>query len=266
MTANATSQTILQGRPRLVRRLCTGVSAALLLCAPPGAMAAQPQFVIWAWERPEDLRFAHGAEVAVQTGFINLVGDQVVARGRYFPLNVDPASVTTAVVHIQVDHRQPLHWSPTLRATLARKVLELARPSRYRRVQIDFEVRASERQVLLSLLKDIRAALPTGTALSMTALASWCESEGWLDLAPVDEIVPMLFRMGPGGRALKTRLAKGGDFGDPRCRSAYALSVDAPLARAPAGRRVYLFSPKSWTAADFAGVKGRVMQWRDISH
>lgn len=232
-----------------------------LILAPLGAEAAEAHLVLWAWERPEDLRFAPGTEIAVQTGFIDLVGNRIVARGRRFPLLADPKNVKTAVVHIQIEHRQPLQWSPALRAQLAHKVLELARPAQFHRVQIDFEVRASERQILLDVLHDVRAGLPRDTVLSMTALAAWCDTENWLAGAPVDEIAPMLFRMGEGGRALKAKLAAGGDFALPACRKAYALSADAPLARAPTGRRVYLFNPRRWIARDFETLKGRVALW-----
>ena len=200
-------------------------------------------------------------EIAAQTGFVALAGDRVVARGRRFPLLVGAARVTTAVVHVQIDHREPLRWTPESRAHAVAAVLDYARAVPAARVQIDFEVRRSERNVLLDLLRDVRAALPAGTRLAITALASWCDTEDWLGAAPVDEVAPMLFRMGPAGAPLKARLAGGGDFGDPRCRKALAVSTDAPIERGPTGRRVYLFSPKSWTAMDFERVKKRVEAW-----
>lgn len=147
-------------------------------------------------------------------------------------------------------------------AQVAQAALRLARRPGVRRLQMDFEVRASERPILLAVLRGVRAGLPEGIELSMTALASWCDTETWLDEAPVDEIVPMLFRMGPGGERLKARLAAGGDFANPRCRRALAVSADTPLARAPAGRRVYLFNPRSWTAASFERVRREVAAWR----
>jgi hypothetical protein len=240
------------------------VALLLALCAalaPVFARAAD--LVLWAWERPEDLRFAgQAAEVAVQTGFIVLSGDQVIVRGRRFPLRAAPGQVTTALVHVQIDHRRPLALEAAGEAAAARAVLAYARAPWVRRVQVDFEVRQSERPILLRLLRDVRSGLPAGVTLSMTALASWCETETWLSQAPVDEIAPMLFRMGPGGAALKAKLAAGGDFAEPRCRQALAISTDAPLPRAPAGRRVYLFDPRSWTAADFAKVRRNVETWR----
>jgi hypothetical protein len=234
--------------------------AAIALCLLSGATSrrAAPQLVIWAWERPEDLRFANrDAEVAVQMGFIALSGERIEIRGRGHPLLAAPGQVATAVVHIEIDHRRPLVWTPAAEAEVAHAVVDLARVSGARRLQVDFEVRASERPILLGLLRAIRAELPPGIVLSMTALASWCETEDWLGEAPVDEVVPMLFRMGRGD-ALKAKLAAGGDFANPRCRQALAISTDAPLGRIPNRRRVYLFNPRSWTAGDFAAVRRRV--------
>ncbi|HEU0098433.1 MAG TPA: hypothetical protein VFQ67_06610 [Allosphingosinicella sp.] len=245
-----------------------GVRARLLLlpllvlgsCRP--APAPRSTLILWAWERPEDLRFAGAAaEVAVQTGFVELAGDSIQARGRRFPLK-SAAPPSTALVHVQIDHGRPLAWTAPMRARASAAVLHYAAAVPARRVQVDFEVRASERQVLLDLLEDVRRGLPRGTLLSMTALASWCDIEGWLGGAPVDEIVPMLFRMTEGGDALRKRLAAGGDFRNPRCRSALGVAGDSPIARAPPGRRVYLFSPRSWTAADFESARRGVEGWR----
>ncbi len=227
------------------------------------ALAAEPaqRPVIWAWERPEDLRFAGpGAEVAVQTGFVVLSGSGVFARGRRFPLKA-AAPPATALVHVQIDHLRPLAWTSAQRREASGAVLAFGRAVGARRLQVDFEVRRSQRQVLLDLLADVRRGMPEGEALSMTALASWCETEGWLAAAPVDEIVPMLFRMGPEGAALKAKLEGGGDFAEPRCRGAYAISTDTPLKRAPAGRRIYLFSPTSWTARDYQSIQGEIARW-----
>jgi hypothetical protein len=245
-----------------VERARVVVLAACLLLSAGVAHASSPQLVLWAWERPEDLRFAGPEiEVAAQTGFVVLSGQGVMARGRRFPLLTAPGQPRTAVIHVQIDRRSRLAWTPAQRRAAAEAVLRYARAPWTRRVQVDFEVRRSERQVLLDLLHDVRAGLPRGVPLSMTALASWCETEDWLKAAPVDEIAPMLFRMGPQGEAVTARLAAGRDFADPRCRRAVAISVDAPLPRVPTQRRVYLFSPRSWTAADFHIVQRRVEAW-----
>jgi hypothetical protein len=157
-----------------------------------------------------------------------------------------PEARRTAVIRLQIDPGRPLDWSPELRRRTAETVLAYARFAAPDAIQIDFEAPRSQRQVLLDVLHDARAGLGERAFLSMTAPASWCDGERGLDAAPVDEIVPMLFRMGPGGAGLIRRLAAGGDFRNPRCRSALGMAVDQPLARLPAGRRIYLSNPSGW--------------------
>lgn len=233
--------------------------SALASCAKPPPPPSSP--IIWAWERAEDLRFAANTEIAYHAAFIEVLGNRFGARGRRHPLAVaHPPS--TAVIHIQIDHSEPLIWSPELRGRVSAAALAYAVAARTKRVQIDFEVRESERQILLDVLADVRAGLPKATVLSMTAIASWCDTERWLDAAPVDEIVPMLFRMGETGKRIENSLAKGRDFGNPRCRTALAISTDSPILRVPPGRRVYLFNPRSWTLADFEKMRRQMEGWR----
>lgn len=244
------------------RRHCLLIVLFVLSSSCKPARHAAPSLIIWAWERPEDLRFVGGAaEVAVQSGFVEIAGDRLITRGRRYPLFVTrPPSI--ALVHIQIDPSVPLAWTIDMRRRVAAAVLHFATRIPAPTVQIDFEVRASQRHVLLDLLHDTRRALPSSTRLSMTALASWCENETWLDAAPVDEIVPMLFRMGRGDEIIRNRLEAGGDFRHPRCRTAFGIATDAPVRRAPLGRRVYLFNPRSWTRHDLAVVQGEVETWR----
>lgn len=241
------------------------LSLLLLLVLAGSCRPAPPvpsPLILWAWERPEDLRFAGAeAEVAVQTGFIEIKGDGFLARGRRFPLKVDTPP-GTALVHVQIDPERKVEWTPRLRARVAAAVVHYARAIPAARVQVDFEVLASERAILLDVLGDVRASLPKSTILSMTALASWCDTESWIGKAPVDEIVPMLFRMGDGGERLKKRLADGSDFRNPRCRAALGVSTDSAIVRAPPGRRVYMFSPRSWRESDFRQAQRMVEAWR----
>src|SRR5687768_9084208 len=74
-------------------------------CGPRG-WAPPSRLVLWAWERPEDLRFAGGdAEIAVQTGFVEIAGSGFKSRGRRFALKA-ARPPSTALVHVQIDHRR----------------------------------------------------------------------------------------------------------------------------------------------------------------
>ena len=63
-------------------------------------------------------------------------------------------------------------------------------------VQLGFEVRQLQRAFSSAVVQDVRRQLPADTALSITALASWCAGDYWLHDLPADEIVPMARRMG----------------------------------------------------------------------
>ena len=191
--------------------------------------------------------------IAAVSGFIRLRGDTIVVqRGRRFPIVTAPGQpAPIAVVHIEVDQNQRLVWSRGLAEQVIGAALTYAGSAA--EVQIDMEVRSSQRDALLEVLHGVRAGLGPTTSLSMTALASWCDSETWLDRAPVDEIVPMLFRMGPGGARLRAKLAAGGDFNQRRCRSAVGIATDSPSV-VPPGRRVYIFNPRPWDAAAIAAL------------
>ena len=213
---------------------------------------AQPARIVWAWERPEILdTLPAGVGIAAVTGFIRLRGDaMVVRRGRRFPLVTAPERPPPiAVVHIELDQGRPLEWSQLLADQVVGAALAFTHGASH--VQVDMEVRTSQRGALLDVLRGVRAGLPAGSTLSMTALASWCDSETWLDAAPVDEIVPMLFRMGSGGQRLRAKLAGGGDFTHHRCRDAVGIATDTPTV-VPPGRRVYSFNPRPWDAAAIA--------------
>lgn len=225
-----------------------GIWTVAILAASNAALG-QTTRVVWAWERPEALdTLPPDIGIAAVVGFIRLRGDTiVVARGRRFPLMVEagrPAPI--GVVHIEIDQTEPLQWTDRLRTQVIGAALSYA--SGYRAVQIDMEVRRSQRGALLDVLAGMRVGLGRQTSLSMTALASWCETEHWLADAPVDEIVPMLFRMGRKASRLRDKLAAGGDFNEPRCRSAVGVSIDSPIS-IPSGRRIYIFNPRPWDAA-----------------
>src|SRR3954447_14180667 len=186
---------------RLMGRAASGVLrlavAATALLTVSGAHRPPPLIspVLWAWERAEDLRFVDpGVTIAILVGTIRLTPTGVQAQPRLQPALLRPAQPVIGVVHVDTEGH-PV-WTPAMREKTAALTLALLKNPRFTAVQIDFEVKASDRVVLLDLLADVRAGL-AGRKLSMTALASWCDTETWIDAAPVDEIVPMLFRMGP---------------------------------------------------------------------
>jgi hypothetical protein len=212
-------------------------------------MSRMPRVILWAWERREDLRFIDPDEtgVAYLARTLDLAGDGVIVRPRFEPLRVPPHTMLIAVVRIEVDRRLRPTLSASQRAEAARVIAELVRtvPAA---IQIDFDARRSERTFYSDLLTDIRSRMPPSVPLSMTALASWCLDDDWLSGLPVDEVVPMIYRMGPDAKEISTYLRGGGQFAPAFSRNSVGLSLDAQVAGLAAGKRVYLFSPRPWTA------------------
>jgi hypothetical protein len=141
-------------------------------------------------------------------------------------------------------------------------IAKLTRNQRIAAVQIDFDALMSERAFYRDLLVDLRQAIPANVRLSITALASWCLGDNWLAGLPVDEAVPMLFRMGVDRRNASARLESGDDFSAAVARHSIGISTDEQVAPLPAGRRVYVFNPRSWTEADARKIVEEVQQWQ----
>jgi hypothetical protein len=90
----------------------------------------------------------------------------------------------------------------------------------------------------------------------MTALASWCDRDGWVEGLPVSEAVPMLFRMGA-GEPKGTR-----DFRLGACRASFGISTDELPADLPHGRRLFVFHPRAWDEDAYRGAVRLAVKWR----
>ena len=236
----------------------------LVTASPEDSMSEFPKVILWAWERPEDLRFANAREVAVAflARTIHLRSDEINVRPRLQPLRVAPETKLIAVARIESDRARPPSLSPEQRARIVESLIELARDERLNVIQIDFDARASEREFYRDLLFDLRREFPPRMKLSITALASWCMGDNWLAGLPVDEAVPMLFRMGVDRRNVTARLEAGDDFSAAVARHSLGISTDEQVAPLPAGRRVYVFNPRSWTEEDARKIVEEVQQWQ----
>ncbi|HWN57280.1 MAG TPA: DUF3142 domain-containing protein, partial [Methylomirabilota bacterium] len=155
-------------------------------------------------------------------------------------------SVVIAVIRIETDRLPAPTMSSRQRAEAARAIARMADyvPAA---IQIDFDATRSERGFYRDLLADLRSRLPDSMPLSITALASWCIYDDWIADLPVDEAVPMLFRMGADSGEISAYLRRAGDFMPALARSSVGIAIDEPASSVPAERRVYIFSPHAWT-------------------
>jgi hypothetical protein len=248
-----------------------------------------PSIVFWAWERPEDLHFLDRniAGVAFLAETISLPSNYglssprfpqgFIVRPRLQPLRIAPGTPLIAVVRIEVSQgsnrnakdnaeapRLAFSSSPDdERQRIASEIIQLQYLPAVRGIQIDFDATQSERGFYLELLRDVRSKLPASFPVSITALASWCIGDRWLEQLPpgtIQEAVPMLFRMGPDVANVANFLRSGADFPVAACRGSLGLSTDesishnllaGKLAGVPLSfhqKRIYVFSPRAWTS------------------
>jgi hypothetical protein len=220
----------------------------------PDPLPGFPRVFLWAWERPEDLRWldTRSVGVAFLARTVCPREDGVAVRPRMQPLLTPPGAVLMAVVRVESGGQASAADLPrTVRA-----IADAAAMPGVRALQVDFDAVASERFFYRALLQDLRRRLPPRMPLSITALASWCQSDGWISGLPVAEAVPMLFRMGP------DRYSPGGDFRNDLCRSSVGVSTDELPSRIPSGRRVYVFAPRAWSPSHLRAVLRKVGQWQ----
>lgn len=210
--------------------------------------------MLWAWERPEDLRFVDrqttGIAFLAATAFIAANGSPNF-RLRTQALSLPPEAAVLAVVRIESAAR---HVAPDMSPWLT-EFKRIANLPGVRGVQIDFDARSSERAFYRKLLASLRKEL--AKPIGVTALASWCAGDRWLDREPIAEAVPMFFRMGRGeSRDMSLRSSV--------CLSSIGLSTDEswPIRRPAGVKRIFLFNPRAWTSADYARVLKRIEDWK----
>lgn len=221
------------------------------------ALAHLPAEMLWAWERPEDLRWLPtSVGVAYVASSIMLRGDQAVIRRRTTPLLLADAAAVVPVLHIDVSWKHPPTKSQQQIDTITRELLRVAGAGNRNVVQLDFEVGRSQRAFLASTIAAVRARLDPRIALSSTAIASWCLDDYWLHDIVADEVIPMAFRMGREQHALRQRILQQRGFTKARCRLAIGFASDEPM-MAVTARRHYYFSPKSWTAASWQAMRDK---------
>ena len=214
-----------------------------------------PRLVLWAWERPEDFGFLppQSAGVAFLVRTISWSKGEMSSRPRLQPLHVPAGTPLITVVRLE-SGGEPLPDAAAV-ALEAAKAGQME-GSEIRALQVDFDAKRSEREWYRGMLARLRETLPSNLPLTITALASWCESDGWIANLPLSDAVPMLFRMGSGERFPP------GDFRVGLCRSSVGLSTDEIPPAVPRGRRIFVFNPRPWSETAYRWARENVRKWQ----
>lgn len=211
-------------------------------------MKRLPSRTLWAWERPEDLSLIDPSSTAIawldQT---LLVGANVTPVARHQPMAYPTAAIRIAVVRIEVQSGTDIEGErgQSLAREVASAVLTSAAVPGVSALQIDFDATRSQRGFYSELLRDLRSSMPAEMALSITALASWCSYDDWIGNLPVDEAVPMFFRMEPDRRRSPEDLPEF-RIREPLCAGSAGISTRERWPIGLGGKRIYIFADRGW--------------------
>lgn len=216
-----------------------------------------PQRFLWAWQRAEDLSKIDPAVygVAYLACHVQLVDDSAVATWRDQPLKVPRNTHLIPVLRIDSDSRRPPKLSDSQIDAISKVLTKMAVRPQTCGIQIDFDAVQSEREFYKKLLHKVRACLPDKLPLSITALASWCLYDNWINDLPVEETVPMMFSLGAERAKILLYFKSANDFLVTGCCHSLGVSLEdnevnklmIPLARKrKIPVRVYVFTKSAW--------------------
>ena len=224
--------------------MVSGMGHPVLRRATP--LLAFPRVTLWAWETPEDLRTLDPHRYAVayldQTIFIS---HEVSSRPRLQPLLIPTGTKVMAVVRIEASAQGADISAPDLPETVAALIQHSAERPGVSALQIDFDATRSQRTFYTNLIRRVRGTLPKGMPLSITALASWCAADDWISGLPVDEAVPMFFRMGRDARP-SNQPGWSYPIREQLCTASLGVSTDEPWPAVQSDQRLYVFHPRAW--------------------
>ena len=205
-----------------------------------------PRTTLWAWEAPSsflDIDPQRYAVAYLDQTIIVEDGIHVILRRQ--PLAIAPHTRLIAVTRIEAHPGAADLSDPALAAKLAGIIAGSLTRRGADAIQVDFDARQSQRPFYSSVLIALRRQLPMHVPLSITALASWCAYDDWIGDLPVDEAVPMYFRMGPDHPASDS---PGWNYPmrEPLCRGRAGVSMDEAWPKLETGTRLYVFHRGAW--------------------
>lgn len=221
-----------------------------------GRLASLPRITLWAWEQRTDLHALDTSCFAVAyLDRMLTAGVRVQSQMRRNPVVFPAAAARIPVIRIETEPGALLN--ETNRDEIVRELLAAAHEPGIAALQIDFDATRSERKFYRDLLVALREQMPPGLPLSITALASWCSYDDWLRGLPVDEAVPMMFRMEPDRRRAPPNVD---DFRirDPLCQSSTGVSTTEAWPSHLEGKRIYIFPDHGWQTDALADLERRL--------
>lgn len=206
----------------------------------------EPSLVLWTWDRREDLSFIHPDRTKVAALRATL---KVSSQGQYWlesrhsPYSVPAHTQQIAVFRLEISTKASVDADTLFKMTHDIKSLSASTSE----IQLDFDATQSQRPFYHHLIQALREL--GFKKISITALASWCAHERWLDTLNIDYAVPMVYNLGVDSIKLKNILLKNPSWKSLKCRGNFGLlpqDVEKLTPKMLTSSKIFIFNPHKW--------------------
>lgn len=230
---------------------------------------------IWAWDRFDDLSFLKDdTSVTSYAGTFYLRDNRSIFKARTKDLVCPKETLRFPSFRIESVSKIDPEYEDSAIEGICQTIKQYFRAHSecQRMVQIDFDATQSERELYKRLLAKLRQTLlssqnTSDVKISITALASWCLKDKWMQNLDVDEIVIMLFSLGPDKEDILTLLKDNNLDTGNKASTAIGISANEPqtnealkiLGIINDASKVYIFQSLPWTKNRFVAITNEVI-------
>jgi hypothetical protein len=220
--------------------------------------SSKPSLILWSWQRKDDLSFLKAkTPVAALIGTIYMNAQGFKIDPRTNPLSLSPHASILPVVRLEIDPQIPLGKKSLM--SLVSAISSLAHPEKYGALQIDFDAKKSQRAFYKNLLSSLKKTHPH-LKLSITALASWCVGDPWVDMLPIDYAVPMVFNLAEEREFIYKYLRHHKNWKAQKCKGYIGMNQKDLWELPPMPWYIFIFNDKAWSQEDYGLLKRSIRQ------
>lgn len=224
--------------------------------------------IFWVWERPENLYFVKDKNIgfAYLAGTVTKTDKNLEYYSRRQPLRIPDKSNTISVVRIEdrsTNHIFEDKYLPEISDYVVKSCIEKTSNTA---CQIDFDASESEIEFYKKLVVSVREKLPKEMKLSLTALVSWCVNDkAWFDELPIDEVIPMFFRLGKDENLYWQKIKEGSLKINSVCQKSVGIATDEPVPNKVylVNKPIYIFNNVYWSPANWDIIKSEILHKLD---
>ena len=224
--------------------------------------------VVWVWERPENFYFLKDKNVifAYLSGTVTKTNNNLEYYSRRQPLRIPDNRQTISVIRIE-DKSDNHKFTDEDLIDISDYVVKLCieRKSNIS-CQIDFDATESQIDFYKKLVVSVREQLPKDIKLSVTALVSWCTIDNpWFVDLPLDEVVPMFFRLGKDENLYWQKIKDGSLKINSVCQKSVGIATDEPVPNKVylENKPIYIFNNVYWSPANWSIIKSEILHKLD---